>query len=172
MEKVSCTTCQKPKASLACGICHSSICKNCAQFLEEDQFSFLDEIPPELISRTFCDSCFDQRVQPLVQAYQADIEKAKEIIVFLKKQSKETHRLKRSDLVFTIEKCPDREETLLRLAFKALRAGYNAIIDVDIRADKVRSGSYQTSVWHGVGIPAHVDLSKMPKDRSFWQNPN
>ncbi len=104
--------------------------------------------------------------------YQQDIQAAKDIIVFLKKQTKETRLVSRKEPPLKVEQCTDREETLLRLGFLAVQKGFNALIDVDIFAEKILSGRYQTSNWKGSGIPANIDLSRIPKDRSIWSNPN
>jgi hypothetical protein len=158
---------------LECVACHDPVCKSCAQFLEENRFSFLSTVPEILQGGAFCPICFEAKVQPEIQAYEADLERAKDVIVFLKKQTKETRHVKRLEKPVVVEHCPDREETLLRLAFFAVKAGFNSMVDVEISSVKVRgSGNRQTSDWSGTGIPAHVDLSKIPKDRSIWQNPN
>ena len=36
-----CISCHKSKPQLACGVCAEPTCKNCAQFVEEETFSFL-----------------------------------------------------------------------------------------------------------------------------------
>jgi hypothetical protein len=172
MEKIACTTCQKLKANLSCGICHCSICKSCTQFLDRDFFSFQPDTAEELKSGTFCGDCFENKVRPEIEKYEKDMELAKDIIVYEKKQSKESRLFKRLEPPVTVTQCEDREETLLRLGFLAVQRGFNAIIDVDIRSEKVRMGSYQTMVFTGTAIPSYVDLSRIIKDRSTWSNPN
>jgi hypothetical protein len=172
MEKVACSTCFKPKANLECACCHEPVCKNCAQFLEENRFSFLATVPEILQGSIFCPVCFDSKIQPEIQAYEADIERAREVIVFFKKQTKETRHVKRLEQPVVVEHCPDREETLLRLAYFAIKAGFQSLVDVEISSVKIRSGSRQFSDWSGTGVPADVDLSKIPKDRSIRFNPN
>jgi hypothetical protein len=172
MEKIACMSCQKLKANLTCGICHCSICKSCTQFLDQDFFSFQPNTAEELKSGTFCGDCFENKVRPEIEKYEKAMALAKDIIVYEKKQSKESRLFKRLELPVIVEQCADREETLLRLAFLAVQRGFNAIIDVDIKAEKVRTGSYQTSVFSGTAIPSYVDLSRIIKDRSTWSHPN
>jgi hypothetical protein len=100
------------------------------------------------------------------------MEKARNILVFMKKQGKETRLIRRLEDPVRVLNCPDHDQTLMRLAFFAAQKNYNAIIDVDLVCEKVRTGSYQTLKWSGTGIPAHVDDDKLLKDRSLWQNPN
>ena len=168
----TCCSCLKPKAKLTCQLCESAVCKNCAQFLEEGQFSFLAQVPAELNHILYCQNCYEQTVAGPLADYQAMLEKAKEILVYESHQGKETRLLKRIEKPVHVKDCPDREEALLRLAFFALQAGYNAIIDVDLKSAKVRTGSYQTHMWSGSGIPAQVTENRIVKDRSFWHNPN
>jgi hypothetical protein len=172
MEKKECTTCFKPKATLECAICHSSTCKYCAQFLEEDAFSFLPKVPPELSHTTYCHACYEQNVAPKMQSYQQTMEQAKEVAVFYKKQNKETRYIKRIEDAVRIVDCADRDETILRLAFHSALANLNSILDVELTSEKVKIGSYQTFKWSGVGIPAHVNPEKLLKDRSLTQTPN
>lgn len=172
MENFECQSCHKPKASLECGLCSSAICKNCAQFNDEDQFSFLAEIPQELSHSTYCVSCFDEKVAPALAQYNETMELAKDVLVYSKTQTKETRLIKRKEQPVHVVGCKDHDETILRLAFLAAKAGHNGIIDVQLSSEKIKNGSYQTMRWSGTGIPAHIDSKKIPRDRSLWQNPN
>ncbi len=156
----SCCVCLKPKANLSCGICKNSVCKSCAQFTDEDHFSFLAEVPADLKHSTFCVVCFDEKVAPQLETYNATMERAKDINVFLKNQTKESRMLKGSDEVYRVDECEDRNETLLRLAFKAAQANFNALINVDLIATKVKLGTYQKTMWSGTGVPAHLPDKK------------
>ena len=167
MEKSTCCICQKPKATLECGICKEALCKYCAQFLEDDAFSFLAQIPPELAHGTYCNPCFDAKVAPELASYQETMERAKNIHVFEKDQGKETRFFKRLEETLKVENCADRNETVLRLAFFTVKAGFNTLIDVDVDYAKVRNGSYKTHVWNGSGIPTHVDEARLNRKSRF-----
>ena len=172
MEKLTCYLCQKPKATLHCGLCTESICKGCAQFLNDDTFSFLPHIPNHIKFTTYCEPCFHKNVEPELEAYNQTLERAKNILVFSKTQSKETRLIKRIEDPVRVIDCPDHDETILRLAFFAAAANFNAIVDVELSSEKVKNGSYQTSKWAGVAIPAQVNDAKLTKDRSSWSDPN
>ena len=161
MEKSVCSSCHKPKATLSCGICQTSICKKCAEFIEPDRLAFLSKLPAEFESGTFCHPCFDEKVGPALNDYDQTIEQAKQVAVFFKTQSKETRLIKRLEEPVIVENCADHDETLLRLAFMAVKSNHSVLIDVDIVSEKVRSGAYQTLKWRGVGIPAVVDAAKL-----------
>ena len=65
------------------------------------------------------------------------MERAKNVQVFFKKQSKETRLVKRPERKpFRIEKCADEQETVMRMAFLAAQANYNALIEVDLTYEK------------------------------------
>ena len=172
MEKKICYLCQKPKATLDCGICSEAICKSCTRFLDEDSFSFLKKVPQKLSHTTYCEPCFHSDVEPQFENYNRTLETAKNIAVFMKNQGKETRLIKRLEEPVQVVNCADHDETLLRLAFFAAEKGYNAIIDVELKSEKVRNGSYQTSSWTGTAVPTQVDDAKLMKDRSIWSNPN
>lgn len=148
------------------------ICKNCTQFVDEGHFSFWTQAPAFLNHTTYCGACFDSQVQPEMANYDQMMEKAKNIHVFEKNQSKETRLIKRLEEPVQILVCDDEKETVLRLAFLAAEKNYNSIIDVETSYKKIKNGSYTNLTWSGSGIPAHVDDKKLLKDRSTWNQPN
>ncbi len=153
---MSCTVCLSPKANLECGICKEPVCKTCAQFLEDDSFSFLQKVPEELACSAYCSRCFDEKVAPQLAEYEATMEKARKVTVFLKNQSKESRIYKSLEAPITVDGCPDAKEALLRLAFFAVQANFNGLINVDISAKKFREGGYQNSIYSGIGTPTHI----------------
>ena len=167
-----CSSCFKPKANLICGICQDSICKKCTQFVDETSFSFLAKVPQDLSHTAYCETCFTQKVSPELIKYNEMMEQAKNIMVFMKAQFKETRLIKRLEDPINVVGCADYDETLLRLAFQAAQLNYNGIIDVDITSKKIRTGKYQTSIFSGTAIPANVREDKLIKDKSNWSSPN
>lgn len=154
MNTTKCGICQKPNPKFECGICKTAICKNCAQFVEAGQFSFLATVPLELSHNAYCGSCFDEKVGPELAHYNELLEKAGQVFVFYKTQNKETRSLRRNEDPIHINDCDDKDETLLRLAFRAAQEGFNTLIDVVITSHKkIDSDGYQKSVWQGVGVP-------------------
>lgn len=152
----TCLVCQKSNATLECGICKEAVCKKCAQFLEDGQFSLMVTIPAEFKHTTYCGPCFDQKVAPALADYEAMVEKARGIVVYFKADSKETRNLPRTEKPYKVANCADKDEALMRLAYQAAQAGFNSLLDVDVSSKKVLNGTYQTSAWSGVGIPAQI----------------
>lgn len=169
MEKTLCVFCQKP-TGLNCSHCHCSVCKYCAQFVDEDSFAFLPSQQAE--EKTYCNPCFENSVATELAAYNETLERAKEVFVFLKNQSKETRLLKRKEKPVSVSNCSDHDETILRLAFLAAQANYNAIVDVNLSSEKIKNGSYQTTRWSGTAIPVQIDPSRLGDDRPELKNPN
>jgi len=151
-----CSICQKPKSQIECGLCKSIVCKNCTNFLDGESFSFLSPVPEDLTHLAYCRLCYDAQVAPAMESYQETLQKAQDIQVFFKSQGKETRLIKRSDTRFDVPVAIDRDETILRLAFFAVQANFNAIIDVEVVGEKVHSGRYQTSTWKGTAVGAHL----------------
>lgn len=104
--------------------------------------------------------------------YDDVMEKAKNIHVFEKKQSKETRLVKRLESPIQILRCDDENETILRMAFFAVQRNFNSIIDVETKYKKEKNGSYTNLAWSGTCIPAYVDDKKLMKDRTTWKQPN
>lgn len=130
------------------------------------------KLPKELDGSAFCLNCFAEKVVPAQDAYIETMNAAKEILVYTKSQGKETRLISRKEPPVRVDNCTDYDETILRLAFFATQAGYNAIIDVDIRSEKVKTNGYQSTRWFGVAVPANFESRHIIKDRSIWQNPN
>ncbi len=171
MDSVACSSCQKPKAALSCGLCGQPLCKYCVQALDEADFSFLPEIPEELGHPFYCAGCFDATVAPQLLEYNEILEQAKGVFVFTKDQGKESRLIKRKEAPLKVTDCVDQNETILRLAFLAARAKHNAIVDVQITSEKVRNAGYQSTKWSGVAIPASIDPRRY-EGRPVLSNPN
>ncbi len=173
MEKIVCQTCLDAKTTLRCGICDEASCKTCSQIIDEDAFSFLPEVPDELTKGVYCHSCFESRVSEAKAHYDRTMEAAKNIDVFTSEQGKETSRIPRSKTIkYVIDKCESAEELTMRFAFRAVLDGFNSIVDVNIIAEKIRNGSYQTTNYKGSAVPANVEAKHIIKDKSFRHNPN
>jgi hypothetical protein len=135
-------------------------------------FHFSPHRTPELSHNTYCTVCFDQHVTPALSHYEEVLAKAQDILVFDISQGKETRFVKRLEKPVMIPQGLDEQEITMRLAFIAAEKNYNAIVDVDIKAVKVRDGSYQTMAYSGKGVPTNVNDRKLMKDRSLWTDPN
>ncbi len=161
MEPEICTQCRKPKAQLKCGICQESICKNCTHFVDEDHFSFRSRIPNELSFTTYCGTCFFHTVEPAIQQLQTMMEQAKNVAMFYKDQGKETRRMSRIEKPLIIKNCLDKNDMILRLAFRAVEAGFNTLVDVDLVSQKVKQGNYQHLIWSGTAVPVALEPEKL-----------
>ncbi len=157
-----CASCRRPKISTRCEICHSLLCKNCAQFLDASVFSFLKNVPEDLAHPSYCGLCYDAKVAPALESYSEVMERAREVGVFYKNERNlPPHR--RSNKMLSVQNCPDRKETLLRLAFFAAEQSCNALVNVDLRSKKIIIGGYQKTFWNGAGFSAHVFVEKKVK---------
>lgn len=159
----SCCSCLKPNASLECGLCKEAVCKKCAHFLAEDSFSFLTLIPQELSHQVYCSGCYQDKILPQQESYNETLQRAKDVAVFFKAQSKETRLMSRKNPPVTVNDCADKEEAVLKLAFLAASQNLNAVIDVDVCSKKIRMGTYQTQVWSGSGVPLNVSEKKLSR---------
>ncbi|HXH31482.1 MAG TPA: hypothetical protein VNJ01_11760 [Bacteriovoracaceae bacterium] len=151
-----CKTCKKPKANHTCALCQDSICKSCTQFLTET-FSYRKSVPKELTHSSYCMNCFDQWVATPLEEYNQVMDKAKEIIIYRKDQSKLTRNVNYKADPYSVEDCEDEEEALMRMSFFAVEAGHNCLIHVVLSFKKVMDGSHKKAVWAGTGIPVTID---------------
>jgi len=96
---------------------------------------------------------------------------AKNVNVFFASQSKESRFVRRIEKPIKVENCQDREEAVMRLAFLAIEANKNSIVDVDLVSMKVhKGGTWQSSLWSGRAIPADIDEAHLK--RKYASAPN
>ncbi len=138
----------------SCGVCGNLICKNCAQFSDQEQFTYLTELPAALAHDVYCGPCFNKVVWPEIQSYDETMRQAKNMDIFFKDQGKETRLIRRKAKKIEVKDCLDRDSTILRLAFEAAKTGYDLLVDVELVSEKYRTGSYKKVKWSGSGVPA------------------
>jgi hypothetical protein len=155
-----CSSCKKPKAQYSCGICQEAICKSCGQFIGEETFSFLRKIPGELSHSIYCNHCYSDKVSDALAEYEVTMEKARDVIIFTKAETKKTGHLKRKEEPYRVEDCEDEDETVMRLAFFAVQDGHNCLLDVNITQRKIIIGSHKKTVFSATAIPISIN----PKD--------
>ena len=163
MSKITCSCCFKPKANLHCALCNNDICKYCAQFIDENGFSFLRKIPADLQHTTYCPNCFDDKVAAAFNDYNETVEKSKEIYVFYKKEGKATRLLKRKEEPYKVDGCRDREEALMKMSFWAVKDECNALLDVELQNHKKIVDTYVTITWSGYAVPIFVTEDDLRK---------
>lgn len=161
----NCTVCQKPKASIECGLCLQAVCKNCVEKLDDASFSFLRKIPADLTHKIYCGRCFDHTVVPARESYALTMRRAKQVFVFWSNKGEETRFYSRAEKPLRVEDCADPDETVMRLAFTAVEDGFNGLIDVKVTSKKVRHHAYQTTRCSGVGTPTTVDAEKLEREQ-------
>lgn len=162
--KKNCCSCQRPKANYVCPLCEQDVCKACAQFLDEASFAFLPSRPSELSHSLYCPRCFDDKVAGPLAEYEAGVEKARQVAVFMKNESKRTRLFPRKETPVVVIDCLDEDETILRLAFLAAQDNYNAIIDVDLKSEKVISGSHKYTKWKGTAMPCNLEERQLRQE--------
>ena len=154
MECVSC----KEKATLVCGLCEGSLCKQCAEFGRAVEFTYFTKLPDVLSHNQYCAICYVSKVTPMMLEYKRLLRLAKDINI-LEKQPREALRvLRKAAKPLSVIACSDREETVLRLAFQAAELGFNSVIKAKVVYKKVRDYGYQKMEWHGSGYAADLDL--------------
>lgn len=165
-----CSQCQAPRAPLACGPCGASLCKACVRLINDEQFDLIGQKPAALVHDVYCETCYQAIAAPELEAYEAAAARARDVNVFYRTQGKESRFIRRTEKPLTIDDCADRDEAILKLAFRAARAGFNTLVDVEVNARKVRNGGWQSSIWSGRAVPARVDQAQL--NRRFLATPN
>lgn len=152
----SCVDCRRPKTDSNCGVCNGGVCRKCRVFLSEDEFPFVPNRPSELKHTYYCGHCYTQHVEPFKTDYEESIEKAKKVNVIYKNSKSSVRVIRQEKVVARVEDQLGRNEAILNLAFIAARAGYNAIIEVEVASKKIRNEGYQTTSWSARAILAEI----------------
>jgi len=95
------------------------------------------------------------------------MEKAKEVIIYSKVQTKLTRYLKRKAEPYSVDNCEDESEALLRMSFFAVQANFNALIDVELKNRKLTAGSHKKTIWSATAVPVTID----PKEIRGHEDP-
>ena len=161
MTETKCSSCKKKDSVYSCGICEESLCKNCSLFLDDKTFSFRDDLPEELKHSHYCQVCYNETVDPAITEYQAQIKEAEQVFIFFATGKRKVPTLKKALRTVEVNNCTDRDETILRLGFIAVRGGYNAVIETELKCVKKRDHGWHKSMWSGEGRPALVDGPRM-----------
>ena len=156
-----CETCRSPEAEGSCKLCGCALCEDCVMAPPHGTFSLLAKVAPELSHSSYCRFCYDEKIEPEVLKYEETLAKAKEVFIFFKTQKKEIPLIKKTKEIMKVEKCDDRDETILRLAFMSTEKGFNAVIETDVNYAKIRNEGYQKTQWSGTGIAAQIDGGKL-----------
>lgn len=163
MSEKTCAACRRPKANIQCEACEDWNCKSCAELLDQDAFSFLTKVPPELKHTRYCQHCWQMHVEPARDDYQQKMEEAKGVFIFFTTQKRLIPVLSKEKEQIRVDNCTDRDETILRLAFQAVEAGCNAVVEAEVVSAKVRNAGWQKTAWRGSGFAAKVDGEKIER---------
>jgi hypothetical protein len=109
----------------------------------------------------------DSVIEPALEAYREQLANAKNAYFFTPAFKKRIPVLKKAKSRVQIKGTPDRDETILRLAFLAIEQGHNAVIEAEVSAQKVRNEGYQKSLWVGSGLPVTIDLTKFEREQAY-----
>ncbi len=152
-----CKTCRKPKAPYECGLCHANMCKSCTQFLTENFASLRKPVPESLRHNSYCMNCFDDQVAAPLADYTDKMERAKDIILYSKEQSKLTRLVKRKDELYKVENCEDEQEAIMKMSFYAVEDGFNCLVDLQIQTKKIIVGSHKKTIFGATAYPVTID---------------
>ena len=119
------------------------------------------QIPKEFSHPQYCLPCYGSQIRPGISEYNQTMKRAKQVMILDKPRRRPVTVLKKLPEALLVEDCLDREEAVMRLAFKAAELGYNSVMKANISYKKVGSLTYQKLVWKGTGFAAEIDGRKL-----------
>ncbi len=170
----TCCSCLKNQAHLECCTCNQAVCKKCAQFVTTESFPYVDAIPKDLATGTYCVNCYESCASEFIQEYEATMETAREVHIFFRGQGQERRALflKKREAPLKVENCVDEEAVIMKLAYMAAKNDFNALIETVVDSVKIHDGSYTLLKWHGSAIPCKGEPSRLNRviDPKFQMN--
>lgn len=121
-----------------------------------ETFSFQKKVPDELKHSAYCMNCFDDKVAAPLAEYNDKMERAKDIILYTKEQTKLTRLLKRKNAPYKVEGCEDEHEAIMRMSFMAVEDRFNCLIDIEIQTKKIVSGSHKKTMFAATAVPINI----------------
>ena len=157
----SCCNCRSPRVQTHCELCQGALCKKCVQSPPKGAFAYWEECPEDLRFLNYCPSCYQEKVETAATQYEETLTRAKAAYVFFNSQKKAIPVLKKAKTKISIENQEDRDDTILKLAYRAAQDGYNALVECEVVSAKKRNEGFLHSVWSGSAYAASVDEEKM-----------
>ena len=157
----NCPLCRVRDAEINCPLCPTQLCKKCAETVDSEAFPYQPEMAKLYAGKRFCPSCFDNEVAPKLAAHDELLEKAREVPWFPRTYRRNLPIVKKSHTTLSVTEGLDRDDILLRLGFMTVEKGYNAMIEVEVAAAKVRNHGYQKMVWQGTAHPIEIDVDRL-----------
>ena len=154
---MTCIGCGATKKLQNCEYCARPVCKNCSEFLSDDDFSFYPKAPKTIKLGAVCDECFITHVEPEKVIYDELMAKASEVYFLTKNYRGNVRISAKHTKRVSVASCLDRRETIMRLAFFAAQLGFNAILEGELVDKKIRVDGYQSTRWSGSAMPATID---------------
>ncbi len=72
------------------------------------------------------------------------------------------HVMARHHKTVQVQKCEDRRQAILMLAYQAAKLNFNALISADIKHHKVfAKDGYSNYEWSGSAMPAKIDAQRL-----------
>lgn len=157
---MKCSICKENPALGTCGICKARVCKVCDQYVRADSFDFAEKTPLEFTQGHYCAPCYGEKLEPALANYAEILEKARKVFIFHADNPLPRSLIKKSNKGISVPQCLDKDETYLRLGFRAVEKGFNAVVEVKVERSTPRK------FWSGQGTPAHVN----EKQQSRYEN--
>lgn len=152
-----CSICRQNRAIAQCGGCRAAVCKTCEQYIAPETFSFREKVPDELLQGHYCAACYSTKIEPALEAYNQILERARKIFIFFDTSPLPRSLIKKSNKGIAIAKCKDRDETFLRMGFRAAEKGFNAVVEVVVERTRFKN------TWEGKGVPANINEAKQAR---------
>jgi hypothetical protein len=154
--KNACHLCSSEKNLLPCGLCQEPTCKSCIETLTKEQIQYHPKPPKQLHQRRYCFRCYEAKIAPEMEKYQALLDRANEIQVHKKGQKNLLRIQKREQISIQVKDLLDEYHAIMQLKVLAAWDEYDAILDLETKFIKVRKHGYEHKEWSAKGFFALI----------------
>jgi hypothetical protein len=154
---MACQLCAAPKDNNACEACGQRICKKCVVFNNPESYRFHPAPPTELKHHILCVDCFERDTAPLLEEYNAVLEKSKEVTIVSKAFRGPVPLIKQARVKTSVDDHLDVRIATMHLKFLAAWEKFDSVVKYEATATKVRNHGYQRMSWKATGLFALLD---------------
>lgn len=156
---MACGICLK-KTVHECAECQKEVCKDCVRFLEKEQFRFHPKPPKCFQHRQFCVDCYAELVEPELEKYRAAEEASGSVVLIRKSFRGFVPVLQKAKAPTEVKRHVDKNDALNHLLFLAAWNGYDAIMDYEGTAKKIRNHAWEKREYSASALSVRLDRKR------------
>jgi hypothetical protein len=157
---MACGLCRQTKTIHDCSECKKSLCKDCVRYLEKEEFRFHPKAPKIFQQRQFCVDCYAELIEPEMAKYKEAFDRSYQITLIRKSFRGFVPILQKAKAPLLVKDHVDKGDAIAHLCFLTAWYGYDAMMDVEAVAKKIRNHAWEKKEWSASALPVKLDRKR------------